>query len=583
MNLPLPFLLGVAVLLLHDQLFEVFPRSVEPGEVIPFLSLVFLPAWLYWLGGVALIRARRRGRRSPLLRVGIRLLPLSVPAAFAAMVVFGELPRCVLAITGDSASGFLVLALAPLWLMEVACRVVERRLDALPPARLLDLPMAPPGHGAMLVLVSAPLVFMAAGSDLARLVPWFDAFLAATALGHMVGFALAIVVLGVLLPLLFRCCMPVTTQLPARVAADVHATAKVLGFAPSAVLYMHTGHRMPNAAMVGPLPWPRYLMLTDALVALLDTFALRGVVAHEVGHARAGHAGILMGVFVGLPLLLAHPIWIWFGAAGPYETAAAGAGTLVVGALLMRRLAHRFEHEADQLSSEALGGAGPCIDALSRVGQLGPHSSQRGSFRHPSDRARIKSLLRWEADPAARARFVRRGRVLRVALGVATLGAAVACAVAQVVIWPLDRATYAFHVGDFATAETRLQALADDLPPALADEAKGLRGLVAAARSIVPEGGAWHAIADRIADGAVAPALERVRANDAIGARPWLALALARARPEPWRETLYLMVGAAEGGDAARLDRLRTHLATVAAPPEVVDAARELRASAPSQ
>ena len=79
--------------------------------------------------------------------------------------------------------------------------------------------MAPPGHGAMLVLVSAPLVFMAAGSDLARLVPWFDAFLAATALGHMVGFALAIVVLGVLLPLLFRCCMPVTTQLPARVAA----------------------------------------------------------------------------------------------------------------------------------------------------------------------------------------------------------------------------------------------------------------------------------------------------------------------------------------------------------------------------
>ncbi len=577
MSLPLPFLLGVAVLLLYDQLVELLPRDVAPVEVVPFLAFAALPAGLLWLAVGAVRRASRRGASARWWARGLRLLPLSVPAAFAVIVLGGELPRCALALVGNSASAYLLATLPVLLATELGYRLVERRLDVESDAHLHDLPTAPPGHVAMLLLICVPIVLMAAASDLSRSLGWFDTFLATTALGHLLGFVAAVLTLGVLLPLLFRCLMPVTTDLPRRVAGEVHASARALGFKPAAVLYMHTGHRLPNAAMVGPLPWPRYLVLTDALVSILDTFALRGVVAHEVGHARAGHAGLLMAVFVGIPLLLAHPVWLWFGAAGPSEIAAAAAVAFVSAALLLRQLAHRFEYEADQLSSEALGGAGPCIDALSRVGQLGPHSSQRGSLRHPSDRARIRNLLRWEADPGARARFVARGRTLRALIAAVAIGAGVACGVAQVTLWPLDRATYAFHVGDFADADARLAALGDDLAPAVAAEAKDLRALVSAARTLVPHGGSWDAMRDRIADGALAPALARLRAQDPAGAHAWLALALARPHPEPWRETLYLMGVAAEDGDAARLDRLRVHLATLAPPADAVAAVADLR------
>src|SRR5690606_34326408 len=115
--------------------------------------------------------------------------------------------------------------------------------------------------------------------------------------GTTVGLLATLLVLPVLLPLLFRCVLPVQRKLPSHVDADVRTTAERLGFPPRGILLLLSGLRAVNAGLVGPLPWPRYLVLTDGITAYLDRIALRGVVAHEVGHARAGHPALLLLVF----------------------------------------------------------------------------------------------------------------------------------------------------------------------------------------------------------------------------------------------------------------------------------------------
>ena len=102
--------------------------------------------------------------------------------------------------------------------------------------------------------------------------------------------------------------MPTSRLLPGRHEASVAATVAALGFPRRSVLALDSGHRLVNAALVGPLRWPRYLILSDGILSLLDPFALRGVVAHEVAHARAGHPALLALVFVVIPLLLLQPV-----------------------------------------------------------------------------------------------------------------------------------------------------------------------------------------------------------------------------------------------------------------------------------
>ena len=89
--------------------------------------------------------------------------------------------------------------------------------------------------------------------------------------------------------------------------ADLHRTAARLGFRPSALLSMRTGHRIVNAALIGPAPWPRFLVLTDGLLSLLDPVSLRGVVAHEVGTARPITPLFSCSSSPETPVLLLHP------------------------------------------------------------------------------------------------------------------------------------------------------------------------------------------------------------------------------------------------------------------------------------
>lgn len=573
MGLPITFLLGAAILLLHDQLCESLPGAATWHRLWPYLLLGPVP-WLLVrsLGG----RLRRQPGRSPLGRLLlIRLLPWTVPALYAAMVLLGGLPPFALALAGDSSVLFLTVALTPLLVMEVSYRFGERVLVGAAARRGVVLPSAL-GQLPLVWLVVLPILVMAALADATRMHRGLHVFLTSTALGHLCGFLATVLLLSLMLPLLFRWLLPTSRQLPPSVAGEVHATARALGFPPRAVLALRTDLRMANAALVGPLPWPRYLVLTDALMAMLEPFALRGVVAHEVGHARAGHPGLLMVAFVVVPLLSYHGLWLWLHDADTTTIVATWLAIAIVALAALRLLAHRFEYEADQLSASALGGALPCIEALRRVGQLGAHSSGRGTLRHPADGRRILQLQRWEQDPHERARFARQGRYVRILIGAVAVLATIGCAWAQLRVWPVDRVLLAFYTGAFPEASVRLQELPPVVPPSLTELVADLRQEIDAARTLVPEGGPWEVVRDRLSAGGIERGVRRLSEGNAKAALPWLSLSLSRPENEPWRQTLYLLADAAAEGDHEHLNRLREHLASLAPPSEVWDAVKDL-------
>ncbi|MCA8965983.1 MAG: M48 family metalloprotease [Planctomycetes bacterium] len=369
-------------------------------------------------------------------------------------------------------------------------------------------------------------------------------------------------------------------RLPSGLDALVRETCSSLDFPPSAVRVMRSGGRLVTAALVGPLPWPRYLLLTDGLLAVLDPFALRGVVAHEVGHARARHPGLLLLLFVVVPVLAIHPLTsIDLEALAPESLALGGLVGLGCAWWLVRRVMHQMEFEADHLSAEALGGAMPTITALERVGDVHGARGDRATFRHPSGRARIQALLAWERDPGYRDRFARRSRRLRRAIAVVLVTAVTLNAWSMWRTWDVDRIYLAFLTGDIAQATERLEALPDDAPGFADRERTELAETLSAARELVDGGGPWESIGPELARDAWRRGLDELARSGPVQASRWFDLATLGPTPGITRQLTQRWSRAARDGEQDEEARVARHLAGLPdLPPELRAALEEQRA-----
>jgi len=375
--------------------------------------------------------------------------------------------------------------------------------------------------------------------------------------------------------LFFRWTMPTSTVLPPHVDRDLRLTARQLDFPAGSILTLRTGHRMVNAAMVGPLPWPRYLVLSDGILTLLDPRSLRGVVAHEVGHAKARHPAILLVVFVVIPILLLHPLLsLDWATVDPALLTIGGALAAFLTIRVLRKIAHQFEFEADALSAETLGGVGPCISALQRVGDIYPGHRYRSSFRHPSEQQRIAHLQAWANDPDYRRVQRRRGRRLRVLVAVAVLLTPGASSVVHAELWPLDRAVYLLYCGRFAEARDHLKTISPAPPAIRADTLDELRQEADAAIELVGDGGTWHELSSELAKRAWTRGIDVLAASGPTAAIPWLALALSGDDPSPLERTVYMWAKAMRDDDLERAAVLRDHVFALGVPERIGDALR---------
>jgi STE24 endopeptidase len=77
-----------------------------------------------------------------------------------------------------------------------------------------------------------------------------------------------------------------------------------LRFRASDILIWNTHGAVANAAVAGILPWPRYVLLSDALLVHLNSDEVEAVFGHEVGHVRHHHLWFFVAFLKGAMLFL---------------------------------------------------------------------------------------------------------------------------------------------------------------------------------------------------------------------------------------------------------------------------------------
>ncbi|MBI5852590.1 MAG: M48 family metalloprotease [Planctomycetes bacterium] len=535
MSVPLSFLLGTAMAFLAGETVEWLPGEARFLDLL--FGCAFLPLPMLWvtLAGRALLAAQRAGRRPGFAaRLALRLALLTVPLCVAALVGLGGWHDHVERLAPDSHTARFALLLLPAALLEAQFRIAVARLTSrvLAQRAEVDLPFEG-GTAPMVALVVVCALLLGVAMDLAAFSPSLHVFFGATALGTTLGLLLLVAGGSASLPLLFRFLLPTSRRLPERIAVEVREIAARLGFRPSGLLALDTGLRIVNAALVGPLRWPRYLVLTDGILTYLDAPTLRGVVAHEVGHARAGHPALIVLVILVLPILLVEPVaQLQLEAVDPWLLIGAGAAAMAI---------HGF----------------------------------RASFRHPSEVDRVQELVAHANDPRRGLRFRRRGRRLRIGLGLFGATVIVLSALAHARAFAGDMATHALYTSRFDEARTWLDSAPQDDP-----RAADLRLDLDAADALRLSAANPHTTRTALADPALARAIEFAARGELAAARPYFALALAIPRDDPVRLSAWLWSLAAVDGDGERVERIATHLLALSdTPPVLRDAIARTRSA----
>ncbi|MDD2764670.1 MAG: M48 family metallopeptidase [Opitutaceae bacterium] len=157
----------------------------------------------------------------------------------------------------------------------------------------------------------------------------------------------------------------------------------------------------------------RRIVLYDTLVSQLTQPELEAVLAHEIGHYKRGHIPKMLAVSAVLQLGgFALIAWLadspWFNAAFGFPSAGLAPTFLLFGLLsgvvtfwfspVLNFVSRGHEYEADAFAREAVGGAGPIVDALRKLAQknlsnLTPHPLYSGfHYSHPTLAERERAL-----------------------------------------------------------------------------------------------------------------------------------------------------------------------------------------------
>ncbi|MBL9079271.1 MAG: M48 family metalloprotease [Planctomycetes bacterium] len=574
MSLPLTFLAGLLVLFLDRELSRPIAGSGCLDELLRFAWLLLVPAVLALL---ALRLVRRELTTGRAARVPPRaLLRLSCAATLLVLhTVLGPGGWSDLAQRAAGGSQLLdiVLLLLPLLLCEVPRLVLATaadlhlefvqehgRLRPIPPGVLpgpRDLLPILRGRLGWPLLLLMPCALFGAAVDLLRLDRELYALFLATSPGATAGTLLFFAGASMLLPYWFRFAFGIVRHVPEPAGSRLRDTAAALGFPPRSVLYLPTGMRAMNAMMVGPLPVGRFLCVTDGLVRMLDIESLTGVVAHEVGHARRGHPLLLMTLAAVVPLLLPAPLrQLQLDRLDAGAQALLGLGAALVLWAVVRAVAHRFEHEADAASVDALG-AGPCTRALLVVARAAvpqTHRLRRVLSLHPEEPRRLEYMRRYESEPAFRAAFVRRGRQLRAAAAGLVLAVLATAAWAWLREWPIERTFWRFHAGDLRGAATAMAAVGDDVPEPWREGWQRLRDELGAALELAPAAQDWAMARPAFAAAAWPRGVATLLRDGPAAARPWIGLALEADPAAPLvHHTVYDYCEAAADEDPERM------------------------------
>jgi STE24 endopeptidase len=232
------------------------------------------------------------------------------------------------------------------------------------------------------------------------------------------------------------------------------STAKRLSFGFNDILVWNTRNCVVNAMVTGPLPWLRYVVLTDRLIVELTPDEVEAVFGHEVGHIKHHHLlfyfGFLMASMVAVVSLCnvladavsGSAVGAWLAENLPtlaawlrtYELLSMVPLLMFLAAyvfVVFGFLSRRCERQADIFGCRTVS-VPVFVEALEKVGRLNGISRERPgwlmSWQHSTIARRVEFLEKMHVDPRLESLFQRRvalvkwGMVLCLAAALIALG-----------------------------------------------------------------------------------------------------------------------------------------------------------------
>ena len=200
----------------------------------------------------------------------------------------------------------------------------------------------------------------------------------------------------------------------------IEALCQRAGLAYADILYWPIfGGRMITAGVMGLINRFRYILVTDALLRILDPEEIDAVIAHEIGHVKKRHLLFYLFFFIGYMLIayatfdliiyliiFCEPVYrIVFVTGISRATVTTGllSTAIILNFLIYFRFIfgyfmRNFERQADTFVYSLFSSATPLITTFQKIVAASGHSPDKPNWHHFSIRQRVDFLRRCEAD-----------------------------------------------------------------------------------------------------------------------------------------------------------------------------------------
>jgi len=280
-----------------------------------------------------------------------------------------------------------------------------------------------------LLLVMPPLVMLVLQQTLFLALPDLqenDGVLVFVSLGML---AIAMLVL----PYILRLFLGLKPLGEGPLRTQLEAAARRFNFRQSGILLWDTHGTVANAMVTGMLPWGRFVVVTDRLIAELTPDEVEAVFGHEVGHIKHHHITYFL-LFLIMSVTTLGGLWKWTTSMIEQPAVQAWLADnadylrvmlsnneqwaslpLLLGVaayifVVFGYLSRRCERQADIFGCRAVS-TDAFISALEKVADLNGMSRDKpgwlASWRHGSIAQRIDFLTRMKDDPQVEPRFQR--------------------------------------------------------------------------------------------------------------------------------------------------------------------------------
>jgi Zn-dependent protease with chaperone function len=269
--------------------------------------------------------------------------------------------------------------------------------------------------------VAMPWLLLSVIADIINILPYEEPgrFLATTA-GELVFFLSFLIIITVFGPLMIQKlwrCKPVEYGSERTGIEEICSKAGV-GF--SDILYWPiSGSRMITAGVMGLIKRFRYILVTKALLRLLEPEEVKAVIAHEAGHIKRNHLLFYLLFFSGYMLLAVSTFDIVTYSviyARPFYRFLAGYGIsqptlisvsygiaitaifLVYFRFIFGYFMRNFERQADTFVYSFFDDAGPLLSTFKKIAAASGTPADKPNWHHFSIEERVEFLKKCDAD-----------------------------------------------------------------------------------------------------------------------------------------------------------------------------------------